>query len=177
MRGMVIDASVALKLVRTESGSDAVRRHLQGTIEREEPTLVPPLFWLEVVNSLATRHRYSPSAIVEAVYEFERVGLRTADVGRPATLAVVDVMGRTGLTAYDATYLVLAESSDAALLTADARLAEAAGDRAILVGDRRGVAESAAPYRVVHQWLDWPGAVAYLGELRRGLGNAPPGSP
>ncbi len=133
---------------------------------------MPPLFWLEVVNVLATRYRYPPSAIVEAVYELEQVGIRTADVGRPTTLAVIDAIGRTGLTAYDAAYLVLAESSDAALLTADAHLADGAGDRAILVGDRRGVGESAAQYEVTRPWPDWPGAVEYLGELRHRVGAA-----
>lgn len=174
MKGLIVDASAALKLVSAEPGSDEVRRHVRGAIERTEPILVPPLFWLEIVNSLATRHRYPPSAIVEAVYELERLGVRTADMGRPATLAVIDAIGRTGLTAYDAAYLVLAESSDAAVLTADVALALAAGDRAILVGDDHGLRESTAAYAMNRAWPDWPGAVAYLGELRRSLVDTPP---
>lgn len=169
MTGLVIDASAALKLMRTESGSGDVQRHVHAAIERDEPILVPPLFWLEVVNVLAVRHRYPPTALVEAIYELEQLGIRTADVGRPTTLAVIDAIGRTGLTAYDAAYLVLAESSDATLLTADFGLAERAGDRVILVGRRHGTAEPAAAYGIAGSWADWPGAVAYLATLRRAV--------
>ena len=102
--------------------------------------LVPPIFWLEIVNVLARRYRYPPAAIVEAVFELEQVGLATADVGRPGVLATIDAVARLGLTAYDAAYLVLAESADAQLLTADAHLAAGAADRALLAatGRRRG---------------------------------------
>jgi predicted nucleic acid-binding protein len=130
---------------------------------------VPPLFWLEVVNVLAFRHRYRPGAIVEAVYELEQVGIATAEVGRPAVLAVIDAVGRFGLTAYDAAYLVLAESADASLLTADVNLASAAGDRAILVGADGGVAEASAPYAADASWATWKGAAAYLAELRSAM--------
>jgi len=76
------------------------------------------------------------------------------------------------LTAYDAAYLVLAESSDARLLTADATLAAAAGDRALLVTAADGVAEDQPPYRAELPWPAWKGAVAYLSELRGVVGTA-----
>ena len=166
---MIVDASAALKLFMAESGSDEVRRHVTQAVQRKEPILVPPLFWLEVVNSLATRHRYPPSAILEVVYELERVGIRSVEMGRPGTLAVIDAIGRTGLTAYDAAYLVLAESSDTVLVTADSDLARAAGDRAILVGGDQGLREAAAEYSISHDWPNWPGAVNYLATLRRAV--------
>jgi len=59
------------------------------------------------------------------------------------------------LTAYDAAYLVLAETSDAQLLTADAALAAAAGDRAILITEADGVGEGRVPYRADPAWADW----------------------
>ncbi len=168
MSGLVVDASAALMLLRTEPGGEVVRRHLQDQIVAREPILVPGLFWLEIVNVLAIRYRYPPDAIVEAIYELEQVGITTAEVGRPGVLAVIDAVGRFGLTAYDAAYLVLAESADARLLTADARLAAAAGDRAILVGER-GLAEPPTIYVSGPTWARWKGSVAYLGELRSSL--------
>ncbi len=169
MSALVLDASAAIALLREEPGADNVRRHLAEARGAGESILVPTLFWIELVNVLATRHRWSPAGIVEAVYELEQIGLSTADMGRPGTLAAIDVVGRTGLTAYDAVYLVLAESSDARLLTADAALANAAGVRAILVGSAGGVAEERPRYRADPPWSAWRGAARYLVELRTEL--------
>jgi predicted nucleic acid-binding protein len=166
MSGLVVDASAALIVLRRQPGHETVRQHLDDRILSVEPLLVPPVFWLEIVNVLARRYRYQPPAIVEAVYELEQVGLSTAEVGRPGVLAVIDAVGRFGLTAYDAAYLVLAESWDVPLLTADVDLAAAAGDRAILVAPEGGVAEPTRNYVSEPSWAAWKGAVAYLAELR-----------
>ena len=169
MTALVVDASAALTLLRGEPGAAEAGRHLREQLLADEPVLVPALFWLEVVNVLAHRFRLRPDAIVEAVYELEYAGLTTVEVGRPATLAVIDAIGRSGLTAYDAAYLVLSESTDARLLTTDAALAAAAGDRAVLVGGTDGIAEPAATYTPDRSWTTWIGAVAYLAELRRAV--------
>jgi predicted nucleic acid-binding protein len=169
MKSMVVDASAAVTLLRREPGHETVRSHLARGAAEGQQFLVPPIFWLEIVNVLARRYRYAPAAIVEAVYELEQVGLTTAELGRPGTLAVIDVVARTGLTSYAAAYLVLAESSEAMLLTADAQLAAAAGDRCLPVGPDDGVAEAFAPYAAAQAWPTWKGAAAYLSELRSSL--------
>lgn len=166
MRGLVLDASAAAALLRGEPGAAVVRRHIDEMIRAGEPMLVPGLFWLETVNVLGVRYRWSPAAIVEAIYELESLGLATTEVGRPVVLAVIDAVGRSGLTAYDAAYLVLADSADTRLLTADAALAAAAGDRALLATPADGIAEEQPPYRVDPPWPAWKGAAAYLAELR-----------
>jgi predicted nucleic acid-binding protein len=131
--------------------------------------LVPALFWIELVSVLAHRYRLAPPSILEAVYELEQLGLTTTELGRPGTLAVIDAVERSGLTAYDAAYLVLAEASDARLLTADVALATAAGDRAILITDAEGFAEDRVAYRAEPPWAEWKGASSYLAELRHSL--------
>jgi predicted nucleic acid-binding protein len=163
---LVVDASAALSLLRREENHGLVRRHIRETILAGSALLVPQLFWLEIVNVLARRYRYRPDAVVEAVFELEQIGLKTVEVGRPGTLAVVDAVARSGITAYDAAYLVLAESAAASLLTADATLAAAAGARAIMIGPEAGVSETAAPYAAGPSWASWRGAPAYLAELR-----------
>lgn len=165
MTSLVLDASAALMVLNQEPGDADVRDVLRRQIEGGQAILVPGLFWLEVVNVLPMRLRWVPAAIVEAVYELEQLGVETAEIDRPTALAVVDAVGRFGLTAYDAAYLVLAESADAQLLTADAGLAAAAGPRAIFVGERR-IGEAAAPYAPADAWPAWRGATAYLAELR-----------
>ncbi len=79
-------------------------------------------------------------------------------------LLALDAVARHGLSAYDATYLALAEAADAELLTADAALATAAGARARLVGPGR-IGESPGSY-AAGPWTDWPGAASYLADLR-----------
>lgn len=170
MNGIVVDASAALKVLRREPGHEVVRMHLARGAADGRPFLVPPIFWLEIVNVLARRYRYPPPAIVEAVFELEQIGLATAEVGRPGTLATIDTVARLGLTAYDAAYLVLAESADAMLLTADAGLAAGAGERAVFAGTGDTVAEAPEAYAPAGEsWAAWRGAAAYLAELRSAL--------
>jgi predicted nucleic acid-binding protein len=169
MSAIVVDASVALKLLRDEPGHAEACARLRKAVLAGDALLVPSLFWLEVVNVLAHRYRYPPPAVVEAAYELERLGLTTTEVGRPGVLAVIDAVTRTGVTAYDAAYLALAEATDGRLLTADARLAAAAGDRAELIAPEGGIAEIPPPYAGEPAWTRWKGAPAYLAELRSGL--------
>lgn len=169
MSALVVDASVALKLLRDEPGHAQARARMRESILGGDQLLVPAIFWLEVVNVLAHRYRYPPPAIVEAVYELERLGLATSEVGRPGVLAVIDAVARTGITAYDAAYLVLAEATDGRLLTADAALAAAAGMRAELIGADGGIAERPRLYAGEPTWASWTGAAAYLRELRATL--------
>lgn len=164
MSAVVVDVSAALTLVLGGGGRDAVRSEVRDRILGGQAILVPPLFWVELIGALAERHRQPPAAVVEAVYDLEQLGIETADVGRPGILATVDAVGR-GLRAADAAYLVLAEATDAGLLTATPALAAVAGARAILVGD---AARGRAP-RPDRSWLRWKGAAAYLRELRAGL--------
>ncbi len=166
-RKLVVDASVAVAIVRHEVADASARAALRRARETNVGLLAPSLFWLEIINALGRRHRLPPSAVLEAVAELDALGLETVDLDRPMLLLALDAVARHGLTAYDAAYLALAEWADADLLTADARLAAAAGDRALLIGDDlppRGIAE--APWSYGPTWADWPGAAAYLRRLR-----------
>jgi hypothetical protein len=143
---------------RVRSG---VREALGRAIVDRHRILVAPTFWTDVLHGLSGRPGMT---LVEAVYELEQLGLETADLGRPAVLAVIDAMGR-GASPRDAAALVLAEVSDARLLTANPRLAAVAGERAILVGRGR----PARRPRVDRSWTRWRGAADYLRQLRATL--------
>lgn len=165
MSGLVVDASAAMTLLTARRDREAVHAQLRRRILAGEPILVPSLFWIQVVEALSHEHGQPPTAVVEAVYELGRLGLETAEVGRPGVLAVIDAVGR-GVTAAEAAYLVLAESAEAELLTASPLLAAVAGERATLVGTARHVRR---PRRTDRSWVRWRGAVAYLRELRSAL--------
>ena len=168
MKPLVIDASAAIAYVRGEPGAAQVERSVRG----RETVRVPWLFWTEVINVLARRHGWPGTEVLGAVYDLDQLRLRTEPPSRPTMLAVIDAVETHGLSAYDAEYLVLAENTDAELLTGDVTLASAAGARAILVGSGRRLAEPTPPYPVRDglrepDWPRWPGAVAYIEELRR----------
>jgi predicted nucleic acid-binding protein len=161
---LVIDAGAALRVPAGGDDRAIVRAALRERIVAGERILVPPLFWIQLIDAM-TQRPTRPPAVVEAVYELEQLGIETAEIGRPGVLAMIDAVGR-GLTAAEADYLVLAESADAALLTTSPALASVAGDRATLVGRARG---GRAVRRRDRSWARWKGAAAYLRELRAEL--------
>ena len=164
-RPIVVDSSAAVAPLRDEPTAPEVSRILRTAGATSTRRLVPRFFWLEVVNVLARRHRYSSEELMRALAILDELGLETVDQGRPELLLVVDLVERHRLTAYDATYLALAQTADARLLTADRRLAEAAGDRAILVGGGNTIAEEPVEY-AEPSWISWPSAAAYLEAAR-----------
>ena len=171
---VVVDASIGVTLAQHEVQSGAARATLADLRATPVRLLVPAAFWLEVVNAL--RRRGTPvETIMESVFELRRLGLESRESDEPLLLLTVDLVVRHRLTAYNALYLALAQATNARLLTADARLAGAAGDRAILVepdggreGERYGVHDISARYELEPVPGDdaWPGAAAYLARLR-----------
>jgi len=161
---LVIDASVAIAMCVEEPLADVADRIIRSRRAAGVRLLVPTFFWLEVINVLALRYRLTPGRVLEAIATLDGMSLETVDLDRSQLLLTLDVMARSGLTAYDAGYVALAESADAEILTGDARMAAAAGKRAVRTGARRSVRERASPY--AESWAAWPGAAAYLKKLR-----------
>ena len=124
---LVIDASVGVPFVHDEPASMEVSRLVHASRRAGRRLIVPPLFWLEVLNVLGRRYRLAPDVLLEALAELDAAGIETVELDRPMLLLALDAVARHGLSAYDAAYLALAEAADAELLTADAALAAAAG--------------------------------------------------
>ena len=168
MKPLVLDASAALKLVLADEESAQVSALVEERLAAG--IVVPSLFWLEIINVLARRHGYPGSVVLEAVHGLESLGIRTVDADAASVLAVIDLVERHDLSAYDAAYLGLAISLEADLATADRRLAVSAGERALVIGPDAGIAEERATYRPrPATWPSWPDAGAYLAQLRAAL--------
>lgn len=124
---IVLDASVVVHLLLNTS----LGAQVQQRIAAPELTLhAPQLLDLEVVQVLrryALTGQLSPKRAAEALQD-----LADLDVARHDHPALVPRIWelRDNLTAYDATYVALAEVLDATLLTADSPLARAPGHRA-----------------------------------------------
>lgn len=122
---IVVDTSVAVPaLVDSGAGGDVIR----GVLAVAD-VIAPTLLDVEVVSALRGRVRggkLSPAHAGAAIEALRAMPLERYDVG-PLLPRVWDL--RENLTAYDATYVALAEAAEATLLTADERLAKSSGPR------------------------------------------------
>jgi len=116
----VVDASALAAIVFGEPEAEEVASRLED-LELAAPSLLP----YEVANVAAfkLRRRLLPlQQVASGLALFARFGIRLHEAD-PAALATL--AERTGLTAYDAAYLWLAESLGAALVTLDRKLERA----------------------------------------------------
>ena len=117
MTEAVLDASVVLKWFRGEDERHVAQaRSLRAAFEVGDLFVVaPPLLRLEIVNVAARRWLWDEASLVDLAAALEELGfqLTEPELGRVARWAA------KGLTAYDATYVALAEAEGLHLITDD----------------------------------------------------------
>lgn len=128
---LVLDCSVMMAwVVPDESSEDA--KIVQEIMARHSiSVIVPPLFFLEVINVLAVmqrRKRLNDDQANQALQLLHRLPITvdTEAMLLPAVLRVRELMGMHTLTAYDAAYLELARRRNIPLATLDKALRRAA---------------------------------------------------
>ena len=163
---VVVDSSVAIAIVRNEPGAEALRVAVDQWTILGRSLLVPSLFWLEVVNALAQRHRYRGLDVLHAIHELDELTITTVESDRAQVIKTIDLVERFGLTSYDASYLALAHLYGGDIATLDLELARAAGARAIALDGRRRLSEPTAVHEYDVTWPNYKGASAYLARLR-----------
>jgi predicted nucleic acid-binding protein len=179
---LVIDASVGIAHLRDEVGTVAVDAALLAWSDAGASLVVPAIFWIEIINALCTRHRYTAAQAAEALHQLDEIGLETIEADRAGHLLIADAVERHRMSAYDAGYLVLAQVLGAPIATLDRNLAAAAGPLGLLIGapdavrpdtarragpGTRETRETYAPDDSPSSLPDYAGLGAYLGELRR----------
>lgn len=164
-RPIIIDASVGVAIARSETDGVAAAEAFRMWRRDRRTLMVPSLFWLELANALLRRRGWKGSEVLRAVHDLDEFELETIELDRPAVVAAIHLSEQHGLTSYDATYLALAESVEGDLLTFDAALRTAAGDRAISLGGHR-LSEAPAAYEYEVTWPNYKEASAYLAKLR-----------
>jgi predicted nucleic acid-binding protein len=124
--GCVVDASVGIKLFVNEDLSEAADRLFARLAAQPVPQFyVPDLFYVECTNILwkyVHRFGYSPENARQDVADLRALALvtiSTADLVEPA----LELALAYDITAYDASYVALAQQLDLPLITADALLA------------------------------------------------------
>lgn len=122
VRTVVLDASALVEFLRWSTAGT----HVAEELSRADVHL-PHLAGVETASafrSLVTRGAVSPERAEAAVLDLAQFPASR----HPVEPLLPRIWGLRGsLTAYDATYVALAEALDALLLTADARLARSAG--------------------------------------------------
>jgi len=114
---VVVDASALGAIMFGEPEGPTVAAHLEG-----ETLLAPALVDFELMNLALTKARRRPDLaepIVVSLTAALALPLSRVAVPGPEVFALA---ARTGLTAYDASYLWLARSRDAELVTLDREL-------------------------------------------------------
>jgi predicted nucleic acid-binding protein len=117
---LVVDASVGLKWVVDEVGSDEAFALLLG-----QPLIVPGLFWVEAANALASKVRRGDldrADASDAWLDLEEAPVETVPITKELVRASLEVAHDLRHPIYDCLYLALAISREATLVTADARL-------------------------------------------------------
>jgi predicted nucleic acid-binding protein len=126
---IVLDASVIVELLTNGAMADAIRKDLAG---HDESFLVPFLIDIEVLSAL---RRLVMGRRVDAhrCEEF-LAGLMTLPVERCAHTPLIGRIWelRHNFTAYDATYISLAEATGSALYTCDEKLRSGHRARVVL---------------------------------------------
>ena len=117
----VIDASVVVKLLIEEDGSDLARE-----LVREGGGVIPDLLFIEVANTLATKTNLAPIQVEEGLDLIYELGLRVENIDKKL-LIEASIMAKQKETAvYDMLYAVLAKKLGVELVTADMKFASKA---------------------------------------------------
>lgn len=119
----LVDASVALKLVIDEAGSQAAR-----TLAETEDLLAPELMWLECANVLWVKSRRGQIAASDGQLALE--ALTSGPIARLSTHDLIQTAHGIALaldrSVYDCLYLAAAIRENAILVSADAKFVRAA---------------------------------------------------
>src|SRR4051794_16457005 len=123
MSGVVIDASVLIKLYIDEVSSPAAER----AVKNADPLLAPDLLLPETANILwkyVRRGELSPTEANEVLADVMQLPLQIT-ASQELIESALRIAVETGRTVYDSLYVALAVQADTVLLTADERLANA----------------------------------------------------
>ena len=118
MRVKVVDASAIAALLFGEPEADAIARRLG-----DARLVAPALLGFELANVCLIKARRHPDQGLAAAFRLrDRLAVKEVAVDHDGAL---ELAATTGLTAYDASYLWLAQKLGAELITLDKQLAKA----------------------------------------------------
>lgn len=145
MTRFTIDASVVLAVLLVERRPAWVDEALELVAHSEATLAAPTILWVEVGNRLM-RQDVSDERALDAMLRVDSLGIEPIELERPLRLRALQLGRDHALTMYDATYLAVAETTEATLLTLDRRLEKVATAIGLGPSGPRRVSEPEAPY-------------------------------
>jgi len=132
---LVVDASIALKWVMTEAGSDEASLLLADMVDRDLSLVAPEHLLGEIGNGLRKRVAQGALSADDALAAMEAIAALDLELvgGSERWFRSLSAALEWEVTTYDALYVLLAVDLDAELITADVRLAESAGRKSLPV--------------------------------------------
>ncbi len=125
MKEIVVDASVVLRwFLPDEEGSEKVLGILRDLVSGEYHLFAPQLLFYEVMNGLLVaqrRGRVEEGTVLMALEGFMDLGVELVDIS-PLGDEICRLCLAYHCSAYDGSYLALAESREASFVTADRKL-------------------------------------------------------
>src|SRR3972149_2115920 len=118
---LVIDASVIVKWFLDEEDSEKARV-IRSNLEKEEISIiVPPLLFLEILNSLKY-NKVKEQNIISANKILFGLDFDIKDLNEEIMLKTIENSVKYNITIYDALYVTLAQIHGTFLITADKKL-------------------------------------------------------
>lgn len=143
MTGLVLDASVVLKWFREhgEAHAEAARSIRAAFQAGRLVAFAPSLLTLEILNTAGRRWGWDEAQLIELVEALDEIGILRTDP-EPTRVASWTAVG---LTAYDATYVALAEAEGVRVVTDDDRILALAPEVAVPLSRVDRLLAEAAP--------------------------------
>lgn len=116
---IVIDASVANKLVLDEEGHELVKKIFRSHISETEPIIVPDFLLYEIANTLATKGALSVNRITRSLTKIYRANLNIHHCDEIEVKVAANLAKKYKTSVYDMLYVVVAKKHKADLITAD----------------------------------------------------------
>jgi len=132
----VFDASFVGAIIIPDENNPRINK-IQAGIGEEEDIFVPQLLWYEIASifrNLIRRKRYTPDEVLQFIPLLAAVRLETDhQTGPDYSQKLLRFCNEYNLSSYDASYLELAERTNAILCTLDEDLGAAAKKRGVAV--------------------------------------------
>ena len=116
---IVIDASVANKLVLDEEGHKIVREIFKKHVGNIEPITVPDFLFYEIANTLATKTYFSTYRVTRSLTKIYSANLNIYYCGELEVKAAAKLAKKYKTSVYDMLYVVVAKALKCSLITAD----------------------------------------------------------
>ena len=118
----VLDASVVLKWFVDEEGSDRALDIRREFIEGKREIAAPDLLIYEMSNVLSLHPGFAENEVILAMHSIWDIGISIVTPTKSLIERTIKLSKQYGITAYDSSYIALAEELGYDFLTADAKL-------------------------------------------------------